>query len=162
MDVLFEQNVVQNTGLAAEVLFVVVREFYDKKSQTEGLPFPLMFLVLPLAFHKATVDAIKSKTSPGILFKVIRDNGEITLGVQQRMESMYRKTLDAFSIAVDSGLLAYDGEVTQVIPQRKSLPASCAHSTTAIVDIIKAAKRIGIAFAEHSVEELSQMLKVVF
>lgn len=51
IDVLFEQHVTQNTGLAAEAIWQAALESYEAKRRTEGLPLPLAFLVLPLTFH---------------------------------------------------------------------------------------------------------------
>ena len=36
IDVLFEQRVIQNTGLAAEAIWQAVHEAYETKGRTEG------------------------------------------------------------------------------------------------------------------------------
>jgi len=46
IDVLFEQRVTQNTGLAAEVIWQAVQEAFQAHSRTEGVSLPLVFLVL--------------------------------------------------------------------------------------------------------------------
>src|SRR5258708_5759639 len=51
IDVLFEQHVIQNTGLAAETIWQAVYEAYNAKGRAEGVPFALVFLVLPIAFQ---------------------------------------------------------------------------------------------------------------
>lgn len=52
LDVLFEQELVQNIGLGAEAIFEAVAAYYKREKQMKGLPFPMVFLVLPLIFHK--------------------------------------------------------------------------------------------------------------
>ena len=64
-DVLFEQRVIQNTGLAAEAIWCAVNEAYESKGRTEGVPLPLSFLVLPLTFHQRTAENLANRTQPG-------------------------------------------------------------------------------------------------
>ena len=54
IDVLFEQRIIQNTGLAAEAIWQAVHEAYELRGRTDGVSFPLVFLVLP-AFGLLTV-----------------------------------------------------------------------------------------------------------
>src|SRR6478609_9733423 len=88
IDVLFEQRVVQNTGLAAEAIWQAVHEAYEARGRTEGVALPLSFLILPLTFHQRTAKALASKTQPGALYKALADEREITLGLQERMQAM--------------------------------------------------------------------------
>ena len=74
IDVLFEQKVIQNTGLATETIWQAVHEAYKTKGRTEGVSFPLAFLVLPLTFHKRTATALASKTQPGAIYKALADD----------------------------------------------------------------------------------------
>ncbi len=164
MNVLFEQNIIQNTGLGAEAIATAVQECFRIKEQCHGLPFPLIFLVLPLAFHRKTVDVIKRKTGSGVLFKALNDWKELKIGLQNRMETMFSRTMDSCSLALSSNLIIYNVQEVEFVPT-----PSCAtslkkirHSSTTVPDILKASKRIGNALASHSVEEISQLLEVVF
>ncbi len=65
IDVLFEQRIVQNPGLAAEAIWHSVNEAYDTQGRTEGVSFPLAFLILPLTFHQRSARALAAKTQPG-------------------------------------------------------------------------------------------------
>ena len=80
IDVLFEQHVTQNTGLASEAIWQAVYEAYQAKGRSEGVSLPLAFLVLPLTFHQRTATSLASKTQPGALYKALSDDREITLG----------------------------------------------------------------------------------
>ena len=162
MDVLFEKNLVQNSGLASCAVFEAVAAFYEMRNSERGLPFPFVFLVLPLVFHKRTVDSVKTRVGKGTLFKAIKDNPEIPLGLQARMESLAERTFDALSLAISSETVAIDPETSQLIPLVKSLPKSALPVLQPVKDILKASKRIGQAFAEHSEEEILAILKVVF
>ncbi len=65
IDVLFEQRVIQNTGLAAEVIWQAVLDAYETKKRIAGVPFPLAFLVLPLTFHQRTACFLAPKAPAG-------------------------------------------------------------------------------------------------
>lgn len=161
IDVLFEQHVTQNTGLAAEAIWQAALESYEAKRRTEGLPLPLAFLVLPLTFHQRTAASLASKTKPGALYKALSLDREITLGLQARMQAMSDRTLNALSIAFHTGLLELDQDhQRQLIPGRKTAPVT--HVTEDVKTILGAAKRVGQAFAEMSVVQLAAHLNIRF
>ena len=60
IDVLFEQRIIQNTGLAAEAIWQAVHEAYELRGRTDGVSFPLVFLVLPLTFHEHRAASLAS------------------------------------------------------------------------------------------------------
>ena len=161
IDVLFEQRVIQNTGLAAEAIWQAVVEAYETNGRTAGVPFPLAFLVLPLTFHQRTAASLASKTQPGALYKALSDDREITLSLQARMQAMSDRTLHALSIAFQTGMLEVDQvHERQLIPRRKTAPAT--HVTDDVKTILAAAKRVGQAFAEMSVVQLATHLNIRF
>lgn len=161
IDVLFEQHVVQNTGLAAEAIWQAVHETYRVKGRTEGVPFPLVFLVLPLTFHQRTARALNSKTQPGSLYKALAEDREITTGIQARMQAMSGRTLQALSIGFDTGLLLLDQDrFRQVLPGRQTSPFT--HTSSDVKIILGAAKRVGQAVAEMSLVQLSAHLNIRF
>jgi hypothetical protein len=161
IDVLFEQRVVQNTGLAAEAVWHAVNETYNAKGRAEGVPLPLIFLVLPLTFHQRTAAALASKTQPGALYKLLAEDREVTVGLQARMQAMADRTFQALSIGFQTNLLHLDSDRTrQVIPGRKTPPVT--HVTEEVKTILNAAKRVGQGFAEMSVVQLAIHLRVRF
>lgn len=74
IDVLFEQQVIQNTGLAAEAIWQTVHDAYEANDRTQGVSLPLIFLVLPLTFHQRTARILASKTQPGAIYKALADD----------------------------------------------------------------------------------------
>jgi hypothetical protein len=161
IDILFEQRVVQNTGLAAEAIWHAVNEAYETSGRTVGVPLPLVFVVLPLVFHQRSAVALASKTQPGALYKALADDREITVGLQGRMEGMADRTLGALSVGFESGLLLVDTDhERQVIPGRKTAPVS--HITDEVRTILSAAKRIGQALGELTVVQLAVHLNIRF
>ena len=162
MDELFELDLVQNTGLASEIIVATAVAYYKEKNAINGLPFPLSFLVLPLLFHRRTVDVIKKRKGSGVLYKVIKEDKEILVGLQSRMESLFDRTLSAYSLAISANVLTIDLETVELIPLIPIIPKSALPITGSARDIFIAASRLGKAFAEHSVEEIIKITEVVF
>jgi hypothetical protein len=161
IDVLFEQRVIQNTGLAAEAIWHTVNETYNAKGRAEGVPLALIFLVLPLTFHQRTAAVLASKTQPGALYKALAEDGEVTVGLQARMQAMAERTFQALSIGFQTKLLYLDNDrLRQIIPGRKTPPVT--HVTDEVKTILNAAKRVGQGFAEMSVVQLAVHLRVRF
>ena len=161
IDILFEQKIIQNTGLAAEAIWQAVHEAYETKGRTEGVPFPLVFLVLPLTFHKRTANALASKTQPGAIYKALADDREIPVGLQGRMQAMSNRSLQALSIGFSTGLLKLDqNHNRQIIPGKKTPPVT--HVTEDVKIILKAAKRVGQTFAELTIAQLASHLEIKF
>jgi hypothetical protein len=161
MDILFEQHVIQNTGLAAETIWQAVEAAYETKHRAEGAPLALAFLVLPLAFHERTAKALASKTQPGALYKALADEREITVGLQARMQAMSDRTLQALSIGFHTGLFLMDqNKQRQLIPGRKTPPVT--HATEEVKTILNAAKRVGHAFSEMTMVQLTTHLGIRF
>ncbi len=161
MDVLFEQRVIQNTGLGAEVIWQAVYEAYEGKGRTEGVAFPLVFLVLPLTFHRRTAAVLASKTKPGAIYKALAEDREITVGLQERMEALSERTFQSLSIGFSTDLLKLDQEHEfQLIPGRKSPPVI--HVTREVQKILKASKRIGQTFAELTIVQIANHLEIRF
>jgi hypothetical protein len=161
IDVLFEQRVIQNTGLAAEAIWHAVNEAYEAKGRAEGVPLPLVFLVLPLVFHQRSAAALASKTQPGALYKALADDREITVGLQARMQAMAERTFQALSIAFESNLLRLDTDPQrQLVPGRRTAPV--AHVTEEVRIIQNAAKRVGQSLSEMNTVQLALHLNIRF
>lgn len=161
MDVLFEQRIIQNTGLGAEAIWQAVYEAYETMGRTEGVPFPLVFLVLPLTFHRCTAGVLSSKTRPGAIYKALAEDREITVGLQERMEALSERTFQSLSIGFSTGLLKLDQDhERQLIPGRKSPPVR--HVTDEVQKILKAAKRVGQTFAELTLVQVANHLGIRF
>jgi hypothetical protein len=161
IDVLFEQRVIQNTGLAAEAMWHAVNEAYNAQGRADGVPLPLIFLVLPLTFHQRTAAALAAKTQPGALYKALAEEREITVGLQARMQAMADRTFHALSIALQTNLLNLDTDhMRQLVPGRKTPPVT--HVTEEVKTILNAARRVGQAFAEMSSFQLALQLNIRF
>ena len=161
IDVLFEQRVIQNTGLAAEAIWHAVNESYEANGRAHGVRLPFVFVVLPLVFHQRSATALASKTQPGALYKALADDREITIGLQARMQAMAERTFQGLAIAFESNLLRLDTDSQrQLIPARRTPPV--AHVTEEVRTILNAAKRVGQALSEMTALQLAVHLNIRF
>lgn len=161
IDILFEQHLVQNTGFAAEAIFQASLEVFNLSSKTRGIPLPLSLLVLPLVFHRRTANSLFSKQQPGAIYKALAENRELPIGLQSRMEVMAKLSLGAIALGASTGLLKIDhGNQFQVIPARASNVTS--HVTEDVKIILAASKRVGQIFYELNLNQISELLQVVF
>jgi hypothetical protein len=161
IDVLFEQRIIQNTGLAAETIWHAVQETYESKGKAGGVSLPLVFLVLPLTFHLRTARVLSQKTQSGAIFKALAEEREMVVGLQARMQAMSSRTWQALSIAFQTGLLTMDSNHTRdIYPGRKSSPVT--HASEEVRMILNAAKRVGHAFGQMSLVQLSTTLNIRF
>lgn len=161
IDVLFEQRITQNTGLAAETLWHAINEAHIATGKVGGISLPLIFLVLPLAFHQRSAHSLSNRTQPGALYKALAEDREIVVGVQDRMQSMSPNTLGALSLGFSAGLFLLDKDAQRtLLPKRKTPPVE--HSSAEVKDIFAAAKRVGQALVEMSPSQLVSHLRVRF
>lgn len=163
MDALFENQVIQNTALAAEALWNCAASYYKETQKAHGLSLQNSFLVLPLVFHQTTAQTFSSKNRPGILPKVLAETRDLTLGLQRRLEVMAPLTLQALNVGFASGCLRFDGEHEdgpEILPGVASLAVE--HTDQNVLDLLNAARRLGIVFHEVPFPQLCAQLRVSF
>lgn len=159
-DALFEQKIIQNTGLSAELIWQVVNEAYEHNRREDGLFLPLVFLVLPLVFHRRTAQLLATKRQPGAIYKVIDEDREVLIGLQARMQALYDRTVQGLSISFSTGMLKFDQQKQQLCPGLKSVNVE--HVTDDVKTIFRASKRIGQTFSELSMVQVLTVLEVRF
>ena len=162
MELRFEQSLLQNDAFSAALLSVAVRSFYDQTDRKTGLPLLLSVLVLPLSYHKETTETLISKRRPSLFAKAIASNRDIPLGLQQRMQEMTDMSMSALRLAIAASALAVDdtGTNLELVPVG-TLPPTRFTSADA-KRLRRAAKTIGQALAELSLEQVCQFLMVRF
>lgn len=161
IDILFEQRIAHNAGFGAEVIWHAANEAFVASGKTNGLPLSLVFIVLPIAFHKRSAASLASKNQPGALYKALAENREIPVGLQERMETLASRTCEALDVAFRSGLLALDSNKDRhLIPIRKTPPVE--HAAGDLCIALAAAKRIGQAISEMTMVQLTTNLNIKF
>jgi hypothetical protein len=160
MEPLFEQRIVQNSVLGSELLWHAASECSKASDQLKGVPFLAAFLVLPIALHKRTAVGLARRTSPGAIQKAMVDDRTFSAGLQKRLEAMADRTLVSLNLAFASGLLSLEPSRAQVRPARQTSPVS--HVDETVSTAIGAARRVGQACAELTLQQLVTILGISF
>lgn len=155
-----EFDIVQNNLLGSIALWIFSKEYYERKQKKEGPPLPFALPVLPLVFNQRAVQSIATKRFEGGLFRAVAEDRAIPVGLQSRMEAMADQTFQSLSMAFSAGLLRYDSSTAQLIPVRTSSPHQIIDDE--LKAIMAAAKRLGIWFADLSLEQIVILLDVRF
>lgn len=161
MDALFEQHLTQNEALAAEVLWHAVLEAFEASNRERGVQLPLSFIVLPITFHRRSAESLAGRTQPGALYKSLAADRAFSVGLQSRMEAMWKRTQRALSLSLAANLIEVDSHAgLELIPRRRTAVIEHVSQDTKL--IIASAKRVGQAFAEMTPVQLMAHLNVRF
>jgi len=79
-----------NPSFCALILYSTIFE-YQKKAK-DGLPFPLLYLILPIVLHKSTRDRINSRTNMVVW---LQRNPDVLVGFPERAKSLVSFTNEA-------------------------------------------------------------------
>ncbi|MCL2681624.1 MAG: DUF6521 family protein [Streptococcaceae bacterium] len=158
-----EVYLVQNPAIGAAILWRFVCGYYDSDNESRQVPFPLLFVVLPIIFREDLRDVISSTNKPSGLQKVSEKlfaskQADLFCGIQNTAEQYKETTLSAINIAVGANLISVSGKTALVIPiQTKTtrMPKSCEK-------LLKQAEKLGLWCSSLSLHEISTLLKVRF
>jgi len=85
-----------NPAFCGRILFAAIKEY-------GSMPFPIVYLVLPLILHKKTRQNIK--TSRTKFHEWTHEHDELLIGFSQRARGMVEITNEAIELLVQTGLL---------------------------------------------------------
>ncbi len=72
-----------NPAFCASLVYLAIKEYSKKVSS--GMPFSLMYLILPILLHKTTREDINSKTN---MVKWLQNRPELLIGFSKRVNSL--------------------------------------------------------------------------
>jgi hypothetical protein len=154
---------VQNPAIGAAALWKFVSGYYN--SGNRAVPFPLIFVVLPIVFRQDLCAVISGTQKASGLSKVsekLFENKENDYFhfVNNTAIQMRRLTLKAFNIAVEANLVSMLAESATVFPvaanTRKYAPKGDCK------DMLNAAKKLGLWCSNLTMLEIAKWLKVRF
>ena len=154
---------VQNPAIGAAVLWRFVWGYYTNENRP--VPFPLIFVVLPIVFRQDLCAAIKSTHIASGLSKVSeklfknRENDSIHF-VNNTAIQMRNLTLEAFNIAVEANLISLIAESATVFPLATSVSRYTPKGDTK--DIMAVAEKLGVWCSGLTILEIAKWLKVRF
>lgn len=154
---------VQNPALGAVLLWRFTCGYYSNENRP--VPFPLLFVVLPIVFRQDLCSVIKSTQKASGLSKVSEKlfSGKLNDSihyVNNTAIQMRELTLEAFNIAVEANLVSLSAETATVFPLtttiRKYVPkGNCKN-------MIAAAEKLGGWCSDLTLLEITKWLKVRF
>ena len=157
---------VQNPALGGVLLWRFVCGYVDKHKTSDHPPLPLLFIVLPILFHRETFEVIKSTNRPtglhGFADKFSRTTlakSDVLLGIQTRAVSWRALTWESLQMDVQSRLVTVSRSVGTAIPvtttPARGVPPS-------IKPLVSNAEKLGEWCSELSLFEIGTILKVGF
>lgn len=156
-----EVYLVQNPAIGAAILWSFVRGYYDKESQQ--VPFPLLFIVLPIIFREDLRDVISSTNKTSGLQKVseklfANKQADLLCSIQNSAEQYKELTLSSINIALSANLISISSKTALVMPiqtETKKMPKSSEK-------LLKQSQKLGMWCSVLSLHEISILLKVRF
>ena len=153
---------VQNPAIGATILWQFICGYYAK--ETKPVPFPLLFIVLPIIFREDLCAVIKSTQKGKGLSKVSekllkeKKNDDLYT-INNSAISLRPLTLDSFNVGVSAKLFAMDTTTATVFPLTQVKKRGISASTKILLD---AAEKLGVWCSELSMLEICEWLKVRF
>lgn len=151
---------VQNPALGAAVIWRFTHGYYREKC--EPVPFPLLFVVLPIVFREELCDLIihTQKGLPKLSEKLFSNRQNDNLySINNTAKAQRGLTFDSIAIAATALLISIDVRSAMVYPINAKNAKGLNDST---MDMMKAAEKLGIWCSRCSLQEICQLMKVRF
>lgn len=153
---------VQNPAIGAAILWQFVNGYYDKENK--AVPFPLLFIVLPIVFRRDLCEIIystrKGKGLSKVSEKLFNDKKNDNLyTINNSAIELRSLTLDSFNIGTSARLFALDTSTATVLPLTRTKKSGLSRSIKKLLD---AAEKLGAWCSELSLLEICEWLKVRF
>ena len=154
---------VQNPAIGSAVLWKFVCGYYQKENKP--VPFPLLFVVLPIIFRQDLCAVVKSTQKASGLSKVSeklfdkKENDSIHF-VNKTAIQLRPLTLESFNIAVETNLFAMSPESATIFPLTTKMSKYTPKGDSK--DMLNAAEKLGSWCSELTMLEISKWLKVRF
>lgn len=156
-----EVYLVQNPAIGAAILWRFVCGYYNSESQQ--VPFPLLFVVLPIIFREDLREVISSTNKTSGLQKVseklfANKQTDLLCSIQNTAEQYKETTLSAINIALFTNLISISSKTALVMPLQtgtKKMPKSSEK-------LLKQSEKLGVWCSTLSLHEISILLKVRF
>ncbi|MDF9845502.1 MULTISPECIES: three component ABC system middle component [unclassified Paenibacillus] len=155
---------VQNPAFGAYIIWNFVRGYYSNNSSF--VPFPLLFVVLPIIFREDMVEQINGTQKASGLrqfsnkflsTKVLKN--DVISQIHISSSNMKNLTLNSIRVSIYASLISLDYENALALPismtERKNEPKN-------ILKLGKASEKLGYWCSQLTLHEVSQIMKVRF
>ena len=164
-----EINLINNPALGAYLQWKYSLAYIENHKEQAASPGILLFLVLPVLFHRPTLDFIDGTNRPTGLAKfsekfldVKNKKSGLLMSLHTRVLDMKTTSMHSLQMAIDRSLVTLIPETGRVVP----FNANQIHPPKTMPPIIrkmgKNADKLGFWFSKNSLKEISFYLKVFF
>jgi hypothetical protein len=163
MEIDFEREISQNALISSWGLWACAVRFHEEVKGSRGIPFPQMFIVLPLLLHQKSAGVIKGKTMvAGSFYRALGEDRTLVVGLQERLQGHAWNTLRALNLSFASELLRLDRDTLQIYPGLRKLPNGAVVSSLPedVQQVINAGRRVGYWLAETEFDVICSLLKI--
>jgi hypothetical protein len=160
-----EVKAVQNPALGAMLLWRCCVGYSSTHPTADAIPLPLLFLVLPVLFHKETAEIVTSTRKRSGLrafaekFQWAAQNKtDLLLAIGPRAQAMRKLTSDSLGLGVLSNLIAIEQQSGRVIALSRT-PAT-AGIPTSVRPLLAGADKLGSWCSQASMYETALLFQV--
>lgn len=138
-----------NPAFCASLVYLTIKEYSKKTSH--GLPFSLMYLILPILLHKTTRDGINSRTN---MVKWLQDKPELLIGFSKRVNSLIDYTNETIEFLLSHEVFKIVGDKFVIINNLSpTLMKANAEKNKEMKDCYLKAEHLGRWFANMKSQE---------
>jgi hypothetical protein len=162
-----EIRAIQNPALGAYLQWRYSISYTENHSSSENTPAILLFVILPILYHKDTFQVLSSTKNNSGLAKFTSKftdsalrKSDILLNIHERSLRLRDISFRAMRIGIASGLFFLDSKSGRIFPISDVNPIRAI--PTIINKMGKEAEKLGFWFSQVSLNEISSYLKVGF
>jgi len=164
-----EIYIVNNPATGAYLQWKYAIAYRDNHLVHESSPGILAFLILPIIFHKPTLDFIQSTQKRMGLAKFsekflsgAQQKTDLLIKIHSRAKEMRQVSLQSIQLAISKRLIAIDPNTGRLIPYDSEIVEKPKSIPSIIAQMEKNSEKLGIWFSQCSLREISFYLKVNF
>ena len=163
-----EFDLMQNVALGALACHSFILGYYKvarhKNNKYSYPKLDYMFYVLPIVYHKDTMETFKSSYQ---LYTAISNNKEVVLGLQERANKMVQQTFDSLNLAFSKKIIGYNSDKKTVellygYMSDKILISANLGSENKVKKIQDSAYKLGNIFAKNDEKNIQLELNIRF
>lgn len=137
-----------NPAFCGRIIYHAI-ETYQKESK-RPMPFPLVYLILPMVLHRKTRERIKSVTQMQIW---LQRNPEMLIGFADRVKNMVPITNEALEFLMQGGIVTLTNNAELELTQLFKSLSSSKHTNDEIKDCISKSSSVAKWFAKAGTVE---------
>lgn len=159
-----EVRIVQNAALGGTLLWRFAVGYSEANPTHSPAPFPLSFLVLPIAFHEDTLELVSStRTDTGLHAFVDKfsrsenQKADLLLSIHSRVVTMRALSWRSLCLSIERRLIAIDTKQAAIVALSRTSPGNVPAS---VRPLLNGAEKLGTWCSRLSLLEICSVLKV--